>query len=227
MLFVVDFDGTLSVGDTVDAMLERFADDRWKDLEDEWLKGNITAIECMKQQLDLVEVDQVTLENFFRGIQLDASFIPFHQYISKFSKVAIVSDGLDHAIEVATQNAAIPAMPIYANKLSFKPNGVSISYPYQNLNCKAGNGVCKCQIAEQLSADVGGPIVLIGDGKSDYCLAKHADIVFAKGKLITHCEQENIPFRRFQTFAEVLKVVKKWDVNKKSSVAVSGNQQVA
>jgi 2-hydroxy-3-keto-5-methylthiopentenyl-1-phosphate phosphatase len=227
MLFVIDFDGTLSVGDTVDAMLERFADDRWKVLEDEWLKGNITAIECMKQQLDLVEVDQVTLETFFRGIQLDASFIPFHKYISQFSKVAIVSDGLDHAIDVATHNADIPAMPIYANKLTFKSNGVSISYPYRNPGCKAGNGVCKCQIADQLSADVGGPVVLIGDGKSDYCLAKHADIVFAKGKLITHCEQENIPFRRFQTFAEVLEVVKSWDVAKKSHAGVSANPQVA
>ena len=227
MLFVIDFDGTLSVGDTVDAMLERFADDRWKDLEDEWLNGKITAIECMKQQLDLVEADQVTLEDFFRGIQLDASFIPFHKYISQFSKVAIVSDGLDHAIDVATHNADIPAMPIYANKLNFKPNGVSISYPYRNPECRAGNGVCKCQIAEQLSADVGGKVILIGDGKSDYCLAKHADIVFAKGKLITHCEQENIPFRRFQTFAEVLEVVKQWDVSKKSACGVSANQQVA
>lgn len=227
MLFVIDFDGTLSVGDTVDAMLERFADDRWKDLEDEWLKGNITAIECMKQQLDLVEVDQVTLENFFRGIQLDASFIPFHKYISQFAKVAIVSDGLDHAIDVATHNAAIPAMPIYANKLTFKPNGVSISYPYRNPDCKAGNGVCKCQIADQLSSDVGGPVVLIGDGKSDYCLAKHADIVFAKGKLITHCEQENIPFRRFQTFAEVLDVIKKWDSSSKVPARLLTGQQVA
>jgi len=222
MLFVIDFDGTLSVGDTVDAMLERFADNRWEELETDWLDGKITAIECMKQQLDLVEVDQVTLENFFRGIQLDASFIPFHKYISQFSKVAIVSDGLDHAIDVATRNAAIPAMPIYANKLSFKPNGVSISYPYQNPDCKAGNGVCKCQIAEQLSAGVGGPVVLVGDGKSDYCLAKYADVVFAKGKLITHCEQENIPFRRFQTFAEVLEVVKHWDIAKKRSITASG-----
>ena len=221
MLFVIDFDGTLSVGDTVDAMLERFADDRWEDLETDWLDGKITAIECMKQQLDLVEVDQVTLENFFRGIQLDASFIPFHKYISQFSKVAIVSDGLDHAIDVATRNAAIPAMPIYANKLSFKPNGVSISYPYQNPDCKAGNGVCKCQIAEKLSAGVGGPVVLVGDGKSDYCLAKYADVVFAKGKLITHCEKENIPFRRFQTFAEVLEVVKHWDITKKRSITAS------
>jgi 2,3-diketo-5-methylthio-1-phosphopentane phosphatase len=227
MLFVIDFDGTLSVGDTVDAMLERFADDRWEDLENEWLKGNITAIECMKQQLDLVVADRATLENFFRGIQLDASFIPFHKYISRFSKVAIVSDGLDHAIDVATQNAEIPVMPIYANKLDFRPNGVSISYPYRNSDCKAGNGVCKCQIAEQLSADVGGPVVLIGDGKSDYCLAKYADYVFAKGKLITHCENENIPFTRFQTFAEVLKIVKVWNVNKKTPAVVSANQQVA
>lgn len=227
MLFVIDFDGTLSVGDTVDAMLERFADDRWKDLEDEWMQGNISAIECMKQQLDLVEVDQVTLENFFRGIQLDASFIPFHKYISKFSKVAIVSDGLDHAIDVATRNAAIPSMPIYANKLHFKSNGVSISYPFRNENCKAGNGVCKCQIAEQLSADVGGPVVLVGDGKSDYCLAKHADIVFAKGKLISYCEQENIPFRRFQTFSEVLGVVKQWDISKQQASAVSDKHLVA
>ncbi|MGB4812267.1 MAG: MtnX-like HAD-IB family phosphatase [Methylophilaceae bacterium] len=227
MLFVIDFDGTLSVGDTIDAMLERFADDRWKDLEEDWLKGNITAVECMKQQLDLVEVDQVTLENFFKGIQLDASFIPFHHYISQFAKVAIVSDGLDHAIDVATHNAAIPKMPIYANKLTFKPNGISISYPFKSPNCKAGNGVCKCQIAEQLSDDVGGPVVLIGDGKSDYCLAKHADIVFAKGKLITHCEKENIPFKRFQTFAEVLKVVKQWDELKKLPKVISVKHQVA
>ena len=219
MLFIIDFDGTLSVGDALDAMLDRFADDSWKDLEADWLEGNISAIECMQKQLDLVKVDQVTLEQFFRGIQLYASFIPFHKHISTFSKVAIVSDGLDHAIKVATKNAAIPSMPIYANKLHFKPNGVSISYPFRNENCKAGNGVCKCKIAEELSTDVGGPVILVGDGKSDFCLAKHADIVFAKGKLITHCEKENIPFRRFQTFAEILDVVKQWDTTKNLPVS--------
>lgn len=227
MLFVIDFDGTLSVGDTVDAMLEGFADDCWKALEAEWLLGNISAIDCMQQQLDLVEVDQVTLEKFFRGIQLDASFIPFHKLISQFAKVAIVSDGLDHAIEVATRNAAMPSMPIFANKLHFKPNGVAISYPYRNPNCKAGNGVCKCQIAEQLSADVSGPVVLVGDGKSDYCLAKQADIVFAKGKLISYCEQENIPFRRFQTFAEVLLLVKRWEQPNKWSLPSTVENLVA
>ena len=74
---------------------------------------------------------------------------------------------------------------------------------------------------------MGGPVILVGDGKSDYCLAKHADIVFAKGKLITHCEQENIPFHRFQTFAEVLKLVKQWDVPNKLPVSAIHQNKAA
>ena len=210
MLFVIDFDGTLSVGDTVDAMLERFADNRWEELETDWLDGKITAIECMKQQLDLVEVDQVTLENFFRGIQLDASFLPFYKHVSQFSKVAIVSDGLDHAIKVAMKNAAFPELPIYANKLHFVPDGIDISWPHLNASCNAGNGVCKCAVAQNLSTDVGGPVVLVGDGKSDACLAKSADVVFAKGSLIKYCEKEGIAHHKFQTFADVLAKVKQW-----------------
>jgi 2,3-diketo-5-methylthio-1-phosphopentane phosphatase len=216
MLFIVDFDGTLSKGDTVDAMLERFADDRWQTLENDWLDGKITAVECMRQQLELVVADRVTLENFFRSIQVDQTFIPFYQHISAFSKVAIVSDGLDHAIEVATQNAAMPKLPIFANKLNFTDNGVAISYPLKNPDCKAGNGVCKCQVAENLAVDVAGPTILIGDGKSDYCLAKHADKVFAKGKLVTYCEKENIPYTPFETFAEILAIVKLWDIENPS-----------
>ena len=75
MLFVVDFDGTLSVRDTVDAMLEQFADPSWEDVEKEWLDGHITAVQCMQKQLRMVKADHVTLENFFRSIQLDATFL--------------------------------------------------------------------------------------------------------------------------------------------------------
>lgn len=210
MLFVIDFDGTLSVRDTVDAMLEKFAPPEWEEVEQEWLDGHITAVQCMQKQLRMVRTDNVKLESFFRGIQLDASFLPFYKHVSQFSKVAIVSDGLDHAIKVAMKNAAFPELPIYANKLHFVPDGIDISWPHLNASCDAGNGVCKCAVAQNLSTDVGGPVVLVGDGKSDACLAKSADVVFAKGSLIKYCEKEGIAYHRFQTFADVLSQVKKW-----------------
>lgn len=208
MLFVVDFDGTLSVRDTVDAMLERFAGPEWEDVEQEWLDGHITAVQCMQKQLRMVKADNVTLESFFRGIQLDASFLPFYKHVSQFAQIAVVSDGLDHAIKIALKNADFPDMPVYANKLHFVPDGIDISWPHKNPQCSGGNGVCKCAVARDLSDDR--RVVLIGDGKSDACLAKEADVVFAKGSLIKYCEQNDIPHIKFQTFADVLDKVKTW-----------------
>lgn len=210
MIFLVDFDGTLACNDSVDNLLERYADPTWREIENEWVDGRITAIECMRRQLRLVKADHLTLETFFRGIQLDASFLPFLRSVHGFAKVAIVSDGLDHAIATATRAADFPPLPIYANHLQFVPDGLDISYPYRDPSCTAGNGVCKCGVAKTLASESGGPIVLIGDGKSDACLAERADAVFAKGSLIRHCESRGIPFHRFQTFADVLREVRKW-----------------
>lgn len=209
MLFVVDFDGTLSLRDTVDAMLERFADPEWMTVEQEWLAGHITAIQCMQKQLRMVKADHVSLEKFFREIRLDASFLPFYQHVSQFSKVAIVSDGLGHAIRVAMKSAALPELPVYANKLHFISDGIDISWPHMNSACSAGNGVCKCAVANDLSAGKQ-RIILIGDGKSDACLAKTADVVFAKGSLIKFCEDRAIPHIKFTTFADVLSEIKAW-----------------
>ncbi|HEY8856622.1 MAG TPA: MtnX-like HAD-IB family phosphatase [Rugosibacter sp.] len=209
MLFVVDFDGTLSLQDTVDAMLERFADPEWKTVEQDWLDGHITAVQCMQKQLRMVKADHVSLEKFFREIRLDASFLSFYQHVSQFSKVAIVSDGLGHAIRAAMKSAALPELPVYANKLHFVADGIDISWPYRSPTCSAGNGVCKCAVANELSAGKQ-RIILIGDGKSDACLAKTADVVFAKGSLIKFCEENAIPHIKFTTFADVLSEIKAW-----------------
>ena len=219
MLFIIDFDGTLSVKDTIDDMLEHFADPSWEDIEQSWLNGEINAVECMTQQVRMVKTDNITLESFFRGIQLDATFMPFYKHISQFAKVAIVSDGLDHAVKVAMRNAAMPDIPVYANHLHFTPSGLDISFPNKVEGCAGGNGTCKCAIAQNLALDANGPVVLIGDGKSDACLAGRADIVFAKGSLIKHCEKNNIQHHKFQTFADVLAKVKTWPSEKPQKVA--------
>jgi 2,3-diketo-5-methylthio-1-phosphopentane phosphatase len=210
VIFAIDFDGTLAVRDSVDALLESFADARWRQIEQDWLDGRITAVECMRRQLRLVKADRLTLETYFRSIQLDASFLPFLRHVRGFAEIAIISDGLAHSIATATRAANIPPLAIFANTLHFTPDGLDISFPHRDPACADGNGVCKCAIARKLAAAAEGPIVLIGDGKSDACLAAHAEIVFAKSSLAKHCQHAGIPFHPFQTFADVLRVVKGW-----------------
>ncbi len=46
-------------------------------------------------------------------------------------------------------------------------------------------------------------IILIGDGRSDYCLAGNADYVFAKKSLIDHCRENHIFHTKFENFVEI------------------------
>ena len=221
MIFIIDFDGTLAKQDTVDALLERFAPATWEAVESEWLAGRISAVECMQQQIRMIKADRITLEGFFRDIQLDPHFDAFQQHVSQFATLAVVSDGLDHAIKVALQHNGLAHLPVHANHLHFLDDGADISFPHRNPSCNAGNGVCKCAVAQNYAATLGRPIVLVGDGKSDACLAHHADVVFAKGSLIDYCTQQNITHYPFQTFADVMSVVRHWPIDAPQALAAS------
>lgn len=210
MLFVIDFDGTLALRDTVDTLLEKFAPAAWKDVEQDWLQGRISAVECMGQQIRMVRADRPALEDFFQSIELDASFLPFYHHVCRHAAVAIVSDGLDHPIQVATHKAGLPYIPVFANRLHFVPNGIDISFPHLDADCDAGNGVCKCAVARDLAQPLGGLMVLVGDGKSDACLAHRADVVFAKKSLLAYCVENGIAHIPFDNFDDVLNVVKTW-----------------
>lgn len=213
MIFIIDFDGTLSPEDTVDKLLEHHADSLWHELEDDWLAGRISALECMREQVGLVRADRITLGKFFQGIKLDPHFQSFWHYVRDFAELAVVSDGLDYGIKAALRGAGLSGFPIFANQLNFvAPDRLSLTFPHQNTECRSGNGVCKCAIARQMAAQHGGPIILVGDGKSDACLAGIADTVFAKSSLIKHCEDQGISHIAFEDFSEVLSIVKTWPV---------------
>ncbi|MGX8883126.1 MtnX-like HAD-IB family phosphatase [Methylovorus sp. SPW-M1] len=210
MLFIVDFDGTISKKDTIDALLEKFAPASWEEIEQSWLRGEIDAVECMSRQIGMVRGDRDALDAFFRQIELDQGFVPFYEYASRFGEVIVASDGVDHAIHMAFRHSGFPAVQIFSNRLDFTPEGIAISFPNRRADCQGGNGNCKCVIAREQSAISGGPVILIGDGKSDACIARQADVVFAKGKLIDYCEQQDIAYHPFSTFKDVLEAIRTW-----------------
>ena len=57
----------------------------------------------------------------------------------------------------------------------------------------------------------GGQIVYIGDGFSDRCAARQADVVFAKADLAQFCQQSDIPYVSFTSFREIMDYLEKID----------------
>ena len=211
MLFIVDFDGTIAPTDTVDALLERFADPEWRRVEERWIAGQIDSRECMQAQLALVRADRASLEDFLQSVVIDPFFPDFVRYASTFADVAVVSDGLDYTIRHALQRLNIPPIPLYANRLEFRNQGLGISFPHTDTACAPRSGVCKCAVARALDGGREPSTVLIGDGRSDRCLARSANHVFARGSLQKFCEDEGIIHTPFDSFEDVLVVVRKWN----------------
>lgn len=211
MLFIVDFDGTIAPKDTVDALLERFADPSWKAIEEEWVSGRLNSRECMQAQLALVKSERTALDVFFQAVTIDPSFAGFVRYTRRFAEVAVVSDGLDYPILVALQKHRVPPLPVFANKLEFRAQGLGLSFPHADSTCVPRSGVCKCSVARSLNTDRGLPVILIGDGRSDLCIARSADYVFAKGSLLKYCASNGIAHTAFDTFDDVLAVIQTWD----------------
>lgn len=200
----VDFDGTISRNDTTDLILEQFADHRWIDVETAWQQGEIGSRECMAAQVALLRVTPEAFNLAVRRIEIDPGFAAFLQVCEDVSMpVVILSDVLDLVADAVLHHAGVK-LPVFSNQLNWVGGDRwSLSFPHAKPDCASAAGNCKC--SRMLSRrNQGGPRVLIGDGRSDYCGAAEADVVFAKGRLASYCQRKRIPHIPFEDFDDLL-----------------------
>lgn len=204
---ICDFDGTITPFDVTDAILERFADTRWKHIEEEWEQGTITARACMARQVALIRAPQGELDAFLDTVPIDPAFPTFVERCRTAGRtLTIVSDGLDYAISRILKRHRLSEVPLKANHLAaIGTDAYTLEFPYGNDRCESG--MCKCAIAESYPE-----VLLIGDGKSDCCVAKKAAMTLAKsGKsLLRECVAKNYPHLTYTSFESILKELHKF-----------------
>jgi 2-hydroxy-3-keto-5-methylthiopentenyl-1-phosphate phosphatase len=204
----VDFDGTISVGDTTDLILENFADPSWRTIEADWVAGRIGSRECLARQIDLVRASPETLDAFARAAAIDPHFAAFAALCETHRlPVAVVSDGLDRIARAMLARAGL-ALPIIANHLEWVGGERwRLGFPHAREDCRATAGHCKCAT---IAAEPAGLRVLIGDGRSDFCAAASADLVIAKGALAVYCGKNGIACEPFTDFAGASTILARW-----------------
>lgn len=202
-----DFDGTIAVEDVTDAVLEQLASPQWHEFEEAWAAGEITAAECMRAQIPLIDATPQQLNALLDTMKIDAGFVDFvHFCRSNEIGITIVSDGVDRFISRVLANHGITGLEIIANRMSYSVSSQGCRYrldtPYASTGCPPGAGVCKCRIVRMPEDHF-----YVGDGRSDFCVSHQASIVFAKSKLEAYCQQQAIPFIPYEGFAEVQRTV--------------------
>jgi 2,3-diketo-5-methylthio-1-phosphopentane phosphatase len=190
-----DFDGTITLTDTVNALLQEFAEPEWLAIEEDWCAGKFGSRECLARQTKLLRIAPDALDAYLDDVAFDPGVKAFFDdCFANQIPVTVVSDGYDWAIRRVLSRIGVRGVPIVANRLVHV--GVdrwTVLFPHMTQAC--GSGVCKCAAANSKAM-----MVHIGDGRSDVCVSDLADLVFAKGHLLQSRRErglESIGFERF------------------------------
>lgn len=205
---IVDFDGTIATVDTIDALLERFALPGWTAIEAEWTAGRIGSRECLIRQIDLLRATPSDLAAFVAEIEIDpgvAAFIDVTR--ANGIDVTVVSDGLDHVVETVLRRHCID-VPVRANALEFAgADRWRVTFPHARETCGPLSGNCKCATPDREAHAVR---IVVGDGRSDICVAGTADLVLAKGRLADHARATGLAHVAIESFADATRHLTHW-----------------
>ena len=175
---LVDFDGTVAPDDPTDRLFERFADPLWRVVETAWQSGEISSRECMQRQVALLRATPEELDQQIRGVRIDPGFPPFLEFCRRGADVKIVSDGLDRVVGAAlrTRSSRCRSSPTGSNGKAAtagawrsRTRGAIAAWAAPTANARTG---------ERLP----GPRVVIGDGRSDFCMSARADYRHRQGR---------------------------------------------
>jgi 2-hydroxy-3-keto-5-methylthiopentenyl-1-phosphate phosphatase len=198
-----DFDNTLTAGDVLDQVIERFSpDEAWRDWENAWESGQLSAQECLRCQVENLRVTRSTLFDFLLQVRVDPVFPAIVDWArARRIEVSIVSDSFLPLIRQILATNGIDGLPIFANDLEFSGERLIPSFPYADPACtRSANAKARHLLPYRDHCTV-----FAGDGLSDLDAALAADIVFAKSTLAGELDKRSIAYRPFETLVPVRK----------------------
>ena len=205
-----DFDGTIAKVDIGDELFLEYGE--FEPYHTWLINDEISIYDYWKELCRSLKpgVDAETIKNFAEQCEIDPYFLSFSEFCKNEGiTLRVVSDGFDSYIAPTLEKAGLGHLDVNCNKMIFLEDGsVEPFFPLADESCKCKCAVCKrnAVISKCEDEDI---IVFIGDGYSDFCVAEHSDIVFAKKNLGVYCAKNKIPNYQFNNFFDVKRILEK------------------
>jgi 2,3-diketo-5-methylthio-1-phosphopentane phosphatase len=205
----VDFDGTITRDDVGDSLFETFGGAAATGAVRQYIDGSMSAVDCFRKECAACgDVDKNRLDAFLDSREIDRTFISFFDFCrDKAMECTILSDGMDYYIERILKRNGIAYVPFFANHLGLQSDdgGTHVrfepSFPHTDEVCDRCAS-CKRNHMLRIAGD-DDIIVYVGEGYSDRCPARFADVVFAKDALLNYCRRENISCFEYSSFGDI------------------------
>ncbi|MFA4964710.1 MAG: haloacid dehalogenase-like hydrolase [Thermoleophilia bacterium] len=216
MLAFLDYDGTLTTHEVNEIILQRFVGDAWRPLEAEAQADRMSHADVFERQIGLIRAPRAELLGALATEARPTPGLPgfLAELGARGGRPVIVSAGLREAIAVVWAREGLPPAELHASELV--GGGPEGGPPYRLAfsevlgDCpRCGPRACKGAALRSLRRP-GEPVLVFGDGASDVCPAREADLVFARAHLAERCATEGLEWRPLHDFTTVWAEVDAW-----------------
>ncbi|WP_339145397.1 MULTISPECIES: 2-hydroxy-3-keto-5-methylthiopentenyl-1-phosphate phosphatase [unclassified Sutcliffiella] len=209
-----DFDGTITNSDNIIAIMKKYAPEEWDEIKNQVLSQEISIKEGVGKMFALLpsEKKEAITEYILAYAEIRDGFKEFVAFTKEEGiPFYIVSGGIDFFVKPLLEGL-VDETNIYCNHSDFSGETINILWPHScDEDCNNECGCCKPSIIRKL-AESDTEKIVIGDSITDLEAAKLADQVIARDFLIKKCEEHSIDFSPFETFYDVMDILKKREV---------------
>ena len=210
LLLAVDFDGTITMRDTLHVIVDEHGRDGvWDALEPDLRAGRITIEQAMSRQFAEVKAGP---EEIFALVRERAGvrdgileLVEFAE--SEGHRLVIMSAGFRSVIDQVLGDLGLDHLEVVSNEAIFREEGCELVFSDDRGEvCVLCDRRCKRHALGMRHQ--GEPIVFVGDGISDRCVSGMADLVFVRSYLADWLDERGTPYVPFDDFHQVIEGVR-------------------
>jgi 2-hydroxy-3-keto-5-methylthiopentenyl-1-phosphate phosphatase len=194
MTVILDWDGTVTVDDTLIVALREFGD--WQvylDAAAALQRGEITLHEEIRRDAESI---RTPIDEVVAWLRENLEVRPgFHELADAYRPL-IVSSNFRQLIEPILEREGVE-LEVRANEVEWHPDGWRASFRNGEV-CGTCGEPCK-----RADLPANGGVVYVGDGYSDRCAAQAADRVFARDGLARFLDEQGVPYEPFDDLHDV------------------------
>jgi 2-hydroxy-3-keto-5-methylthiopentenyl-1-phosphate phosphatase len=193
LYLILDWDGTVTVRDTLWMLLERFGDRAVFERMEAGLGTTFTHREVMEAEMATITAP---LEDAVAFLVAEAEVRRgFRRLVERFRPL-VLSSSFHETIEPVLAREGVE-VELVANRIDARPDGWRVLWT-DDAPCPECGELCK-----RRSLPSEGHIVYAGDGYSDRCAALAADRVFARGGLARYLAACGVAFEPFEELDDI------------------------
>lgn len=199
----VDFDGTITEHDLLDAIAQTFGDPEVYAEVDRGLdESRLTLHEVLRLEFEpvcapLADVVRWTLEHAAIRPGLRELVASARERGWRF---VVLSSGFRELIAPVLEREGLGGLELLSNTVDPDPGGWRVAFRDETPCPVCGE---PCKRAAVLAEANGSTVVYVGDGVSDRCGAEASDLVFARRGLAAYLEEKGVAFTPFRDFYDV------------------------